>query len=83
MIHKIRIGDRFKYMKADEIWEIVSLKSDSTYDMKLISGDYPRRFDFEHINFLINEYYYKYLGNFSKSSNFRDIYDILNDGAGS
>jgi hypothetical protein len=77
-----KVGDRYYWKRSDRIWEVVSfihsdrieciaIQSDSVYnigDKAIFSKEY-----WETTPEAI------YLGNFSKSSNFKDIYDILNE----
>jgi hypothetical protein len=81
---KPRIGDRFKFIPSKDVWEVTEIYS--KYQVKLIcvesisketpiatmSDPYP-------IDTLMKPDLFEFIGNFSKSSNFRDIYKILNE----
>jgi hypothetical protein len=76
---EIRIGDRFQWLKCGvpaEVYEITNLKPmtgtvvvpDVGYELGEIG-----RYDFE------SSEYFVYLGNYSKSNRFKQIYNILNN----
>jgi hypothetical protein len=85
MARKLRIGDRYDWGN-NGVWEILEVTDPIKHyaKSKCVSPN-----SFYKIGYICEWWIedrhtgWTYLGNFSKSSNFRDIYDILNDGAGS
>lgn len=71
---KIRIGDRFKTKEGDTIYEITGdIDTLGLIPCVSIKTNRPDCFMF------ISNDIWEYLGNYSKSNRFKEIYDILND----
>ena len=72
---KYKVGDRYRHKFDKDDWEVVSL----THCKLIEHGEF---FNEHNLNVEIDIWHlnqdYKYLGNFSKSNNFKIIYEILN-----
>ena len=80
----IREGDRFKYKE----WIVEAIKpsfsnskdDESLYDCKIITapGDLSTQVGEIGEFWIVNDDFWTYLGNFSKTSNFEQLYNLLN-----
>ena len=77
LVHNI--GDRFKYIHGDpdyfNIWEVITITR-NIINAKIIDSTYPPNIGATSIIPSFNDSY-EYLGNFSKSDNFNNLYSIL------
>lgn len=66
-------GDRFECIGTGNLWEI---RDGCWYRNQQQYGNFIK-FGSLMLSNTVNEEYYKYLGNFSKSSNFNNLYSLL------
>lgn len=82
-MRNVTIGDRFKLKPQGDVWEVTRFHSEQMVILTHVghdgvvligseSGPYP-------ISMLIRPETFDFIGNFSKSNQFKTIYDILNE----
>lgn len=72
-----QIGDRYQFNQEKDIWEIISFNEDK-YPICVCIDVGVSYYDVGDKDvWTFSDNYCKYLGNFSKSNNFTELYNIL------
>jgi hypothetical protein len=78
---KFKLGDIFRDYETGDTWEVIAEGSKPYEDVTAICIEAGDGYQVGQIHdWQCNFHRWKYLGNHAKSNNFKNIYDILNDG---